>query len=237
MTSALKIRTAPGGLMALALTASADTLDAYFYTFTKAQMVARATDPDPTSSAYFDAMVKSLGTLGWTVTAAPEIRGYQDNAAVSPLQACVSAVGDVMRQAIPLPEAGEAQLRSSVSAFEEALDDAPAEVTDQLDEWWSQSAIAANNHMFTVGPIIQLGKAPIIPTAHLQLSVRAASWRSMLSPGTQFSCAITPVLLKLKWPAYNAIRDALHEELANTLADNVRCATLDLETVRLESAL
>lgn len=234
--SALTIRTGHGGLMALSLTASADALDAYFYTFTKAQMVARAASSDLTSSAYFSAMVNSLGTLGWKVSTAPVIRLAQGQPGISPLQACMTAAAGATQAAVPLAGLGDGQLQDGISAFEEALDNAPPEVADQLDEWWSQGSIAADDHMFTVGPIIQLGKAPVIPTVHLQLSVRAASWRSMLSPETQFSCAITPVLLKLKWPAYDAIRDALRTELARILADTVRSANLDLETARLEPA-
>lgn len=230
----LGIHTAPGGLMALALTATAETLDAYFYTFTKAQMVARAANPDPTSPAYFKAMVYSLGTLGWKVSAVPEIRLSEGQAGTSPLQTCMSAVADAALATVPGTRQG--QIHDGAAAFEAALGDAPPEVTEQLDEWWAQGAIAADAHMFTVGPIIQLGASPIIPTANLQLSVRGASWRSMLSPGTPFSCAIKPVLLKLKWPAYNAIRDALHEELASSLADNVRSANLDLEAAQLEFA-
>ena len=225
--SALNIHTGPGGLMAVEAAASANSLDAYFYTFTKAQRAARAADPDPTSAAYFRVFVQSLGTLGWTAVPGPSVKHLPGPVDLTPLQACANAVIAAARRAapaLPVPQEPVTQITEMLSA---ALGNASQIVSDQLDAWWS-GAVSVENRTFAIGPIYEIFQTPIIPAVRLDIALGATSWRSLIEPASTFGFSVTPVLLALQWAPYNRLKQALHDELAETLADHVRTATVDL---------
>jgi hypothetical protein len=223
------LTTGPGGLMALTAAVSQPVLEAYFYSFTKAQAVARTADPDPSSPGYFAAMTAALSGLGWTVSAADTCRIAPDGAPQVPVAACAMAFVQALTAGIPGMPVDLARIDGWVAAACTALSDPPPAVAAQLDAWWSGTEMALHARVMTVGPILEVLSTPIIPAALVSVALSGADWRSLITPSSSFELTAQPVLMALNWAAYRRIEAALVAELEDGLKAAIRTTQLDLD--------
>lgn len=231
------LSTGPGGLMALAGSVSQPVLDAYFYSFTKAQAAARAAEADPSSPAYFAAMTAALPALGWWVSAADPCRIAGDGTPQAPVAACAKAFVHVLSAGVPALQIDPAQVDGWIEAACTALADPPQAVVDQLDAWWTGTDVALAARLMTVGPILQILSTPIIPAALVSVELSGSDWRSLITPSGSFCLRAQPVLMMLDWDAYSRIETALVAELEGELKAAILTTRLDLDTPPTAEAL
>ncbi len=219
--------------MTLSTKASEQQIEAYFYTFTKAQSEARKVDADPTSQAYFDAMTRALGDLGWTVSRAAPYRHAPGNRPIAPLTALVDAFLQILVSALPLAIDVKA-VNGWLEAAERALADPPLEVERQLDAWWTGTQ-AGRARVMTVGPLADILGVPWLGVLHCRLRLEGKSWRALIEPSANFGLSAAPVVMSLNWIAYGLIEDDLKAALAADLKAQIAKARLDLGEDCLEA--
>ena len=231
------LTTGPGGLMALTGAVSQPVLDAYFYSFTRAQAVARAAEPDPSDPRYFAAMTGALSGLGWTVSAADPCRIDADGTPQVPVAACATAFVQVLTSGFPGLPVDLARIDGWIAAACTALADPPPAVAAQLDAWWSGTEVTLDARVMTVGPILEVLSTPIIPAALVSVALTGADWRSLITPSTSFGLRAQPVLMALNWAAYGRIQATLVAELEDELKAAIRTTQLDLDPTPTAEAL
>lgn len=235
--NAVNLTTSPGGLMALSHSASPRVLDAYFYSFTRAQKVARAADPDPASSGYFASMTRELSALGWTVRHARTETGGGGTTPQVPIAVCAEALVQCLADAVPDSDTAVATIDQWIEAACAMLANPPPAVAGQLDAWWSGMDLAVSGRFMTVGPIMEVMSTPVIPAAQLSFQFTGSDWRSLITPTTTFRLRAQPVLLTLDWRAYGRIENELVAELQQELRDKIRSDQLDLTTMSMREVL
>ena len=231
------LTTGPAGLMALTAAVSQPVLEAYFYSFTKAQAVARAADPDPSSPGYFAAMTAALSGLGWAVSAADPCRIAPDGAPQVPVAACATAFVQALAAGLPGVPVDLDRIDGWISAACAALAAPPPAVAAQLDAWWSGTDVVLDARVMTVGPILQVLSTPVIPAARVSVALSGADWRSLITPSASFALTAQPVLMALNWAAYRRIEAALVAELEDGMKAAIRTTQLDLDTHPTAEAL
>lgn len=230
MSEAFHIATAPSGLITGARSVSPTSLDAYFYSFTQAQIDARAVNSDPSSDAYFSAMIASLKKLGWNVAQAKMISHSVTDKAQIPLVACILAILDMVDDGIGnLFHIDRKHFETTANQICSCLQNPPPELASQLDAWWDGAAITADVRILNIGPLLEVFGILHLMAAHFALSVSVSSWRSFISPNTNFSFSARPALMSLNWLIYNPQEAALKARLEQELADKIQTTELDLD--------
>lgn len=230
----IDVHTARNGLVAFPNSASLDVIDAYFYTFTKAQMVARAVNPDPTTAAYFEAMVAALRPLGWTTVMAAAIEVPAGRSGQVPLVAMASALASAINQGgVPI---APATITDAAESFLPKLLSAPVDVTKSLNAWWSGVQISASTQVMAVGSIFEPLGVPLVPLGWFEFNVSGDSWRDLLLPSDDFSFVLKPVLLTLNMQAYKRIAADLAAQLSDELHGHITSTTIDLSAMTLEAS-
>ncbi len=234
MMATIDVHTASDGLIAFPNSASPEALEAYFYTFSKAQMVARGVNPDPTTPAYFDAMIAALGPLGWGTVTASAIKSPAGQVNQIPLVALASALASVISSGgIPI---APTTITDAAEALAPKLLTASADVTASLDAWWSGTPISASSQIMAVGAIFQPLGVPVVSLGWVEFSISGNSWRDLLSPCDNFSFVLKPVLLTLNFEAYNRIARELAAQLSAQLRGHIDSTKIDLSAMTLEAA-
>ena len=227
MTQIVRIASGPSGLMTGGEGVSDASLDAYFYSFTKAQMDARAVNTDPTTDAYFEAMTDSLSEIGWTLFKAKPVSQNVKDTPQIPLIVCVMALLDMAQDGVgsvlPIDRTG---LQSKANDLCAALRNPPAPVAQQLDDWWQGAEISADYRVMSIGPILEILGVPNLMAMHLSLHFAANSWRSFVSPSTDFSISARPALMSLNWLKYKLQEASLKASLAQELSGKIKTADL-----------
>jgi hypothetical protein len=229
----IDVHTARDGLVAFPNSASPDVTKAYFYTFTKAQMVARAVNPDPSTPAYFDTMVAALRPLGWTAVKAGAINVPTGQLGQIPLVAMASALARVINDG-GIPIAPVTITDAAISLVPKLLS-APADITASLDAWWSGTSISASVQIMAVGTIFEPLGVPVVPLGWFECSMSGSSWRDLLRPCDDFSFVLKPVLLTLNLRAYDRISADLAAQLSAQLHGHISSTTIDLSAMTLEA--
>jgi len=209
-----------------------DVIDAFAYTLTKAQQVARLAGKDPTSEAYFDAMVEELRRLGWgslpwqTATAQP-FSHAPGGASVSPLALVMQAIAAFLAQALPslATEFPDTQWLSRVA---ENLQQVPPNVEAALDQWWNGTRIDAFGQTMTISSLVTLFGTPFLAGGYFVFAFSAASWRSLLQPTSAIALTSYPMLLQLDLSVWHSEAAALKTELKDDVRKTIYHTPLDL---------
>lgn len=234
MMDTIDVHTSGDGLIAFPRSASEQAITAYFYTFTKAQAVARGVNPDPTTPAYFDAMIAALAPLGWYSVETAPITTPRGLAHPIPLVALAGALADVIISGgIPI---ARTTITAPAEALAQELLTASADVTASLDAWWSGMPTSAASKIMAVGPIFQPLGVPVVPLGWVEFSISGMSWRDLVSPSDNFSFVLKPVLMTLNLQAYDKVAAQLTAELSAELRGHITSTTIDLSAMTLEAA-
>lgn len=218
-----------GHLMAIELTTVRHVaLDAFFYTMTKAQLDALKINSDPTTQAYFDAFVASLKSLGWQQYPASTYSNYSKEQPQSPFQAALGAFVHFANEAMPFLNLSEDSFESYIPEISKALQTAPKETIDMLDDWWQASKVSAAARVFMMGPVFELMMAPATILGHFKLDMQASSWRDLLDPNAATKLEISPIPMVLNLSVYKKISGKLKRELKDDLLKRIKTAPLDM---------
>lgn len=232
----IQLSLAPGGIAVGYRTVSQDAIDAYLYTQTKAQMTARAVNPDPTSEPYYQAMVTAMAQLGWIEARANPFVHAAGGAPKTPLAVITEALIGFITEAIPSVSFNSAQIDGYLQDFYQALETAPAEVTANLDSLWSNTAVSVDTRVMTFGPLFEVLSAPTVATALISLKISGDSWRCLIEPSSDFELRAAPVAMALNMATYRGFEAGLKAELAADLTNRINTVDLDLGGCRLEAA-
>ena len=228
MTSDLGMATGPGGLLTAARSLTAEQLDAYFYSFTQAQMDARGVNPDATTGAYYGAMLSSLKQIGWVVYEADAVQKQGDGAPQTPLSVCLEALVDMIQDALGGFLPVNHSITSSIAdgAARELQNPALA-TARQLDTWWDGTVTAVDLQVMTVGTMIEFMDVLYILAGHFSMHLSADSWRSLVEPTTGFRISAKPAILRLDQSAYSRREYWLKQKLKKQLSGKIEQTTLD----------
>jgi hypothetical protein len=233
MIASLSVATAPNGLMSVSPSVSANSLDAYFYTFTQAQVDARAANPDPTTDAYYTAMIGSLKAHGWTVFEVEAVEHKITSDPQVPLIVCVLALLDMVENGFGhVFTIDRSTILAAANAACNTLKDPPDEIARQLDEWWGSTHVEVGLRVLSVGPILELFGIPYLGAAHFAMRITADSWRDLVSPETDFSFSARPALMMLNWSECRQHEVSLKAKLAAELAGKIKQTQLDLDPAK-----
>ena len=228
----LDITTGPTGLMLVSSSVSQSTLDAYFYTFTKAQAEARKIDSDPSSQTYFNAMIKSLSTIGWIESCVMPCCNYTSSSPpLSPLSTCANACIQFVNESQSIIHIDTAQIEGWINIACSALHNLQPEEQSQLDFWWRGTDVLIQERVMTVGTLIEIFGETFVPINYFLLDIHSDSWRSLITPSEDFRLNASSVLLTLDRIAYEQIEAKLRTELAIEIANHIKTTTLDLNNV------
>lgn len=234
MTSVVQIATGRSGLMTGGTSVSDASLDAYFYSFTKAQMEARKVNSDPTTGAYFNAMTQSLHDLGWSLFQAKAVIQNTTGTPRIPLIVCAMALLDMIEEGLgSVLTEDRAGLEANANKLCVALRNPPLAISQQLDDWWRNSVVSADLRVMSIGPIFTLLGVPNLTAMHLALKFSASSWRSFVLPATDFKISAQPALMSLNWHTYKSKEAALKAELEQVLTAQVQKTELSLDQAKV----
>lgn len=226
----LNLTTSPSGLLALSTNATQSTLDAYFYTFTKAQANARNVNRDPSSQQYFNAMVESLSTLGWTILfEATSSNSSSGSTPTTPLASCAYAFVNFLNNNTSTALVDTVNLDIWLKSIYTVLQNLSPEQQEQLDIWWNGIEISGETRYMTVCQVIEILGQPLVPVVYYALTNSGDSWRSLIAPSTNFHFVASPILLSLNWIAYNQLKTALKSELEAELTNHINTTALEIE--------
>jgi hypothetical protein len=226
----LNLTTSPSGLLALSTNPTQSTLDAYFYTFTKAQANARNANRDPSSQQYFKAMVESLSALGWTILfEATSSNSSSGSTPTTPLASCAYAFVNFLKNNTSTALVDTVNLDIWLKSIYTVLQNLSPEQQDQLDIWWNGIEISGETRYMTVCQVIEILGQPLVPLVYYALINSGDSWRSLIAPSTNFHFVASPILLRLNWSAYNQLKTTLKSELEAELINHINTTTLEFE--------
>lgn len=231
MTQSYKIASTPSGLITGGTDVSPRALDAYFYSFTKAQQDARQVNSDPSTDAYFDAMNASLTTLGWNVVRTKLVGKSVSGTPQIPLVTCALAILDLVEEGIGhLVTINRADFETTATHLCTALQNPPQDLATQLDDWWGGAAVTATLRVLDIGPLFELFGIVHLAAAHFAIDISVTSWRNFVLPCSNFSFSARPVLMSLNWQTYRQQEAALKAELSADLSSQIKQTNLVLGT-------
>ena len=224
-TSDLHTLVRADGVMAYGTVVTPRDSAAFANTLTRAQADARSVDPDPTTPAYFDRMLTSLGALAWTSLDLGAHEYTRGDGPVAPIVAMLELLRSGLSRVMPM---FTAPLPSD--AVIAALRDPPPAVARLLDAWWGGLHVVADARSMLVGPLFSLLGAPQTLLGHVTLHLAADSWRSLLVPVDANALAIRGRLawLALDWSRYAPIEHELLASLTAAEKQRICDASLDL---------
>jgi len=229
----LTLSLAPSGLLMLDAGAPDHTIEAYFYTFTKAQMVARDADPDPTTNIYYTAMTAELEKLGWTEIKAKPYAHRAGGDPVTPIEVFADAMFDFAQQALPFVPIDKVAIQRGISPMIAALKGASGQVRVDLDRWWNDTAFTVDLRIMTIGPLVEVLGMPWVSSGFFHLQIDATSWEALITPSNTFVLTVSPMVMTLDLATYAGYEAALKAELEVILKDHIRSTDLDLDTCTL----
>lgn len=218
----------PSGSMLVELEPGSDTArEAYFYSFSQAQADARQVSSDPTSAQYFEAMQTGLKGLGWNILA---LRPFSGTSADhdTPLALGLRALMHFVTQAFPFLPVTYAQISQRLSAIYHALETAPENLQNMLDQWWDNSLVSGSTRMLVMGPLFDILHATATIATHFSLSFQGDSWRSLIRPTSRATVHAAPLAMVLDLHAYRKVEAQLQARFKASVIDHIATATLDL---------
>ena len=214
--------------MAIELTSPSDVArNAYFSSFSKAQADARSINTDPSSSEYFEAMVASLKHLGWVFIEADSYHANTVSKPDTPIAIALEAFLHFTTQAFPFLPVTYQQLSEYLPTIYDALDNAPADTVKALDQWWSESQVSGSVRLFTMGPLFKILQAPVTVAAHISMTFKGDSWRSLIHKSDSIELQAAPLAAVLNLDVYNTFKSQLEADLHASVVDHITTATLD----------
>ncbi len=231
MSTFFPITSASSGLITGGTTVSAQALDAYFYSFTQAQTDARTASSDPSTDAYYNAMISSLEELGWSVAQTKFVSQSISDRVHIPLVVCMLALLDAVNEGLGhLLQINQKHVESTANQLCKSLQNPPSHIIKQLDQWWDGATMTADARILNIGPLFDIFGVVHLIATHFALSLSVSSWRSFVSPSTNFSFSARPALMSLNWLVYRPQEAELKDRLQDELAENIQSTQLDLET-------
>ena len=227
----LVISTVPGGLLTIGQHAAQSTVEAFFYTMSEAQMIARDANPDPSTAIYFDSMTRELERLGWNEIKAAQFVHQPGGAAKTPLQVFAEAIVGFAHQCLPFVPFDPSAIQQGLSAVYSALRSAPLAARQVLDGWWAETetSVSVSGRFMTIGPLLDILGTPWALAAHTNISFSGRSWEALIIPSASFSLTVSPMVMFLNMIKYGQIEEELKRKLEETLRDGIRTVKLDLD--------
>jgi len=221
----LTVCSVPAGT-ALLPAADPELVEAFAYSLTAAQIAARAVDPDPSSTAYFEAMAMGMLRCGWIRLMAPAFVHVAQTEPVAPIDVLAQAMAQFQQHTGPdAPPAWQDLLAWLPGLRRAAVHQQPR----------AAAAVAPGSSGMTIGPLLRWRGAPWLMAAHVALSAPVTDWPALFEPVAGLALTVHPLCLQLDLPRYGALAPALKLRLASTLADQVRQTTLQLDDLQVHA--
>jgi hypothetical protein len=199
---------------------SQELIDAYQYTTTFSQAVARKVNPDPSTSAYFYAMRDEYSRIGWNILEADQITYNQQGRKISP--------GDIVKQIIhPYLESNQA---AQLDGILNAIQQPDAGIHDFMSFFWNKSHVGSSKTAMAFGPFISYLGMPSVTILYYSFNYNADSWRSMFIEQDEASLDTQVYHLKmdLNMSLYNSVKDAIISKIKGHEEDHIRNADIDI---------
>jgi len=196
-------------------------VDAYKYTQTFAQAVARKINPDPATDEYFKAMTEELVKLAWNVTGAGKLDyGLQQNR-IRPADIVKSILNPYL----------SADQQRQLAGIVHAIQQPDTSMTGFLDFWWKKAATHADKANMAFGPLTQRENSANITMIHYGFNFDATSWRSLFVESSSASLQVVArnLEMNLNLAMYNSqVKDSIIAKLAGKEAAHIANTVLDL---------
>jgi len=199
---------------------SQELVDAYSYTNTFANAVARRADRNPNSFVYFSTKRDELSRIGWNITEAGQVTYEQKQRRISP--------ADIVRQIIHPYLTGDQE--NQLNGILNVIQQPESGIHDFLTFWWNKSTVNAGTTQVVMGPLTSYLGMPSISLLFYSFAFQAESWRSLFVELDEASLNTQVYHLKmdLNMGLYNHVKDALIERVAPNVNNHVDTVPLDL---------
>lgn len=197
-----------------------DLIDAWSYTTTFAQAVARTKSKDPTTDVYFDAMTNELAQIGWNITDAGKLDYSQTANKISPAGIVKSILHPYM----------SAEKQKQLDGILDAIQQPDVKITGFLDFWWKKASTNASKTNMAMGPLTEVSNSANIQLIYYGFDFSATSWRSLFVESSSAKLGVNAYNLEmnLNLALYNGVKDDLIKKLTGKVDDHINNATLDL---------
>jgi hypothetical protein len=195
-------------------------IDAWSYTTTFAQAIARTVNNDPSTEAYFDAMTSELAKLGWNITDSGNEAFTQTANQIAP----ASIVTSILDSYLDPDE--KAALSGILNVFQQPT----SGINDFLTFWWNKGSTGGSKSNMAMGPLKVVNNAVDVTLIYYSFNFSAESWRALFVARDSADLDVTAYHLRmnLDMALYNQISGGLIQKLAGQTANHIATAKLDL---------
>ncbi|WP_284620751.1 hypothetical protein [Aquabacterium humicola] len=198
-------------------------VEAFAYSLTAAQIAARASDADPSSAEYFEAMAAAMVHCGWNRLAAHAFVHLAQPAPIAPIDVLTEAMAQFLQETGP----------DAPPAWQDLVAWLPGLRRAEMSRTRSADAVLGSG--MTIGPLLQWRGAPWLMAVHLVFGAPVAGWPDLFEPLAGLALTARPLCLQLDLDRYEAQAPALKARLAATLEQHIRQTTLQLDAPASEA--
>jgi hypothetical protein len=197
-----------------------EQIEAFQYTTTFAQAVARKKSTDITSEPYFNALTHEYQVLGWNVIDATNAKVDLHASKISP--------AEVVSRVISPYLTGEqnAQLNGILAAIKQPS----VGVTNFLTFWWNKARVHAGQTSLAMGPLFTMLGGPAITLVSYSFNFTANSWRALFVQRDTAALNVRAKYLKLNlnMALYRTIEEDIKKRLAGHEKEHIENVELDI---------